>query len=94
VVGVLVDLSGPKIRLGRVVVGAVHWRAGDHLRVTLTDVTDTHDRVSVTYAGLAAQGRKGDCCWSMTARSRWWCGTSTRHCCFDEEGASVTVDCA
>ena len=42
-VGLLADLPAPKIRLGRFAVGPVHWRTGDQLRVTLTDVTDTHD---------------------------------------------------
>jgi len=35
-------------------VGPVHWRTGDQVRVTVADVVGTHDRVSVTYAGLAA----------------------------------------
>jgi pyruvate kinase len=59
-VGVLADLQGPKIRLGRFAAGPVEWRTGDLVRVTVEDVAGTHDRVSTTYAGLAADAREGD----------------------------------
>ncbi|MDQ4010831.1 MAG: pyruvate kinase [Actinomycetota bacterium] len=59
-VGVLADLQGPKIRLGRFAAGPVEWRTGDRVRVTVEDVAGTHDRVSTTYAGLAADAREGD----------------------------------
>jgi len=59
-VGILGDLQGPKIRLGRFAAGPVEWRAGDEVRVTVEDVAGTHDRVSTTYAGLAQDAREGD----------------------------------
>jgi pyruvate kinase len=59
-VGILADLQGPKIRLGRFSVGPVHWRTGDQVRVTVADVAGTHDRVSTTYPGLAADACVGD----------------------------------
>jgi len=59
-VGVLADLQGPKIRLGRFAVGPVEWRTGDVVRVTVEDVPGTHDRVSTTYTGLAEDARVGD----------------------------------
>ncbi|MGH3799047.1 MAG: pyruvate kinase [Pseudonocardiaceae bacterium] len=59
-VGVLGDLQGPKIRLGRFAAGPVDWRTGDVVRVTVEDVAGTHDRVSTTYAGLAEDAREGD----------------------------------
>jgi pyruvate kinase len=59
-VGVIADLQGPKIRLGRFVTGPVQWRSGDVVRVTVEDVPGTHDRVSTTYAGLAQDAREGD----------------------------------
>src|SRR5919107_3172305 len=37
-VGVLADLQGPKIRLGRFAHGPVEWRTGDIVRVTVEDV--------------------------------------------------------
>jgi pyruvate kinase len=59
-VGVLADLQGPKIRLGRFAVGCVDWRTGDLVRVTVEDVEGTHDRISTTYAGLAQDAREAD----------------------------------
>ncbi len=59
-VGILADLQGPKIRLGRFAAGPVEWRTGDVVRVTVEDVAGTHDRVSTTYAGLAEDAREGD----------------------------------
>jgi pyruvate kinase len=59
-VGILADLQGPKIRLGRFAAGPVHWRTGDEVRVTVEDVPGTHDRVSTTYSDLAADARVGD----------------------------------
>ena len=59
-VGILADLQGPKIRLGRFAGGPVEWREGDIVRVTVEDVAGTHDRVSTTYGGLAEDAREGD----------------------------------
>lgn len=59
-VGILGDLQGPKIRLGTFAEGAVDWRTGETVRVTVDDVEGTHDRVSTTYKGLADDARAGD----------------------------------
>jgi pyruvate kinase len=59
-VGVLADLQGPKIRLGRFAGGPVLWRTGEHVVVTTEDVPGTHDRVSTTYERLADDVRPGD----------------------------------
>jgi pyruvate kinase len=59
-VGILADLQGPKIRLGRFAAGPVEWRAGEQIRITVDDVAGTHDRVSTTYKGLARDARPGD----------------------------------
>ncbi|GGM37024.1 pyruvate kinase [Longimycelium tulufanense] len=59
-VAILGDLQGPKIRLGRFAAGPVEWRTGDVVRITVDDVAGTHDRVSTTYKGLAADARPGD----------------------------------
>ena len=59
-VGIIADLQGPKIRLGRFAAGPVQWHPGDLVRVTVEDVVGTHDRVSTTYAGLAQDAREGD----------------------------------
>ncbi|MDT7651007.1 MAG: pyruvate kinase, partial [Pseudonocardiales bacterium] len=59
-VGILGDLQGPKIRLGRFATGPVEWRTGEEVRITVEDVAGTHDRVSTTYKGLASDARPED----------------------------------
>jgi pyruvate kinase len=59
-VGVLADLQGPKIRLGRFAHGPVEWRTGDTVVITSEDILGTHDRVSCTYRKLPAEVRPGD----------------------------------
>jgi pyruvate kinase len=61
-VGILADLQGPKIRLGRFATGpgSLEWRTGEQVRITTDDVAGTHDRVSTTYKGLAADARPDD----------------------------------
>jgi pyruvate kinase len=61
-VGILADLQGPKIRLGRFATGpgAIEWRTGEEVRITVDDVPGTHDRVSTTYKGLATDARPDD----------------------------------
>ncbi|MCG8922337.1 pyruvate kinase [Lentzea sp. DG1S-22] len=59
-VGILADLQGPKIRLGRFAAGPVDWNTGDVVRVTVEDVEGTHDRVSTTYKELAKDAKVGD----------------------------------
>jgi pyruvate kinase len=59
-VGILADLQGPKIRLGRFAAGPVVWAAGEVVRITVEDVSGSHDRVSTTYKGLARDARVGD----------------------------------
>ena len=59
-VGVLADLQGPKIRLGRFAEGRHEWAEGDKVAITIADVEGTKNRVSTTYKGLAADARPGD----------------------------------
>ncbi len=59
-VGVLVDLQGPKIRLGRFAGGPVVWATGEEVTITTEDVPGDHDLVSTTYAGLAGDVSVGD----------------------------------
>jgi pyruvate kinase len=59
-VGVLADLQGPKIRLGRFAAGPVVWATGERIVITTAECRGDHDRVSTTYAGLAADVRPGD----------------------------------
>src|SRR3954447_12683037 len=59
-VGILADLQGPKIRLGRFASGPVEWRTGEHVTITTTPVAGDHDRVRTTYAGLPGDVVPGD----------------------------------
>jgi pyruvate kinase len=60
-VGVLADLQGPKIRLGRFADGLdPYWATGDDVVITVDDLVGTADRVSTTYKGLANDARPGD----------------------------------
>ena len=59
-VGVLVDLQGPKIRLGTFACGPVTWATGETVTVTTEPCEGTHHRVSTTYAGLAGDVSVGD----------------------------------
>ena len=59
-VGILADLQGPKIRLGRFKDEKTYWETGETVRITIDDVQGTHDRVSTTYKGLANDAQPGD----------------------------------
>ncbi|MGH8773644.1 MAG: pyruvate kinase [Jiangellaceae bacterium] len=58
--GVLVDLQGPKIRLGTFADGPVELRRGEHFTITTDDVAGDAGRSSTTYAGLPDDVRPGD----------------------------------
>jgi pyruvate kinase len=58
-VGVLVDLQGPKIRLGRFAAGPVMLTAGQEFTITGEDVPGDQGEVSVSYRGLAGDVRPG-----------------------------------
>jgi pyruvate kinase len=59
-VGVLVDLQGPKIRLGTFASGPVVVAAGNEFTITGEDVPGNAAEVATTYPGLAADVRTGD----------------------------------
>lgn len=59
-VGILADLQGPKIRLGRFKEGKTMWATGEEVRITVDDIEGSHDRVSTTYKELAQDAKAGD----------------------------------
>jgi pyruvate kinase len=59
-VGIMADLQGPKIRLGRFADGPTVWVAGDTVRITTEDIQGTPTRVSTTYKRLAQDASPGD----------------------------------
>src|SRR3974390_2636039 len=59
-VGVLADLQGPKIRLGRFATGSTYWADGETVRITVAECQGSHDRVSTTYKKLVKDAVAGD----------------------------------
>lgn len=59
-VGILVDLQGPKIRLGKFASGPVLLDRGDEFIVTTDDVPGDRYKVSTTYKGLPGDVKAGD----------------------------------
>jgi pyruvate kinase len=59
-IGILADLQGPKIRLGKFAEGTVEWATGETVVITNENILGTHDRVSCTYDKLPHEVRAGD----------------------------------
>jgi pyruvate kinase len=59
-VAVLVDLQGPKIRLGRFENGPHELSRGDIFIITTDEVAGTKERVGTTYKGLPGDCKAGD----------------------------------
>ncbi len=59
-VAVLVDLQGPKIRLGTFAAGPVYLNEGAHFTITTRDVPGDETICSTTFAGLPGDCRPGD----------------------------------
>jgi len=59
-VGVLADLQGPKIRLGRFASGKEMLTEGATFAITTEDIQGTAERCSTTYKGLPGDVRSGD----------------------------------
>src|SRR5664280_1138823 len=59
-VAVLVDLQGPKIRLGRFIETQHELAVGDIFTITTEDVPGTKELVSTTHMGLPDDARVGD----------------------------------
>ncbi|MEV5507474.1 pyruvate kinase [Streptomyces orinoci] len=59
-VGILIDLQGPKIRLGRFHEGPVLLERGDTFTITVEDVLGDRRHCGTTYGGLAADVTQGE----------------------------------
>jgi len=59
-VAILVDLQGPKIRLGRFADGPHQLERGDIFTITTDEISGTKDRVGTTYKGLPGDCKAGD----------------------------------
>jgi pyruvate kinase len=58
--GILLDLQGPKIRLGTFETGRLTLQTGQEFTITTEAVTGTQEQASTTYADFAADVRVGD----------------------------------
>lgn len=59
-VAILVDLQGPKIRLGKFADDSVILRNGERFTITIDDIDGDADRVSTTFKGLPGDCKVGD----------------------------------
>lgn len=59
-VAILVDLQGPKIRLGKFANGKEELHVGDEFIITIDDVPGDKHRVSTTFKGLPGDCKPGD----------------------------------
>ncbi|KAB2342726.1 pyruvate kinase [Actinomadura rudentiformis] len=59
-VGILADLQGPKIRIGRFPDGPVRLTLGDEFTITTDDIPGNRREVSTTYQGLPGDVKAGD----------------------------------
>ncbi|GLJ79302.1 pyruvate kinase [Microbacterium imperiale] len=59
-VAILVDLQGPKIRLGKFENGPHHLAVGDIFKITTEDILGTKEIVSTTFKGLPGDVTPGD----------------------------------
>jgi pyruvate kinase len=59
-VAILVDLQGPKIRLGRFADGPHDLARGDIFTITTDEISGTKERVGTTYKGLPGDCKAGD----------------------------------
>ncbi|MDX6322556.1 MAG: pyruvate kinase, partial [Propionibacteriaceae bacterium] len=59
-VGVLADLQGPKIRLGRFASGKENLEVGAEFTITIDDIQGDAQRCSTTYKGLPGDVSPGD----------------------------------
>nr|WP_249178936.1 pyruvate kinase [Brevibacillus sp. NL20B1] len=59
-VAILLDTKGPEIRTGTLAVDAVELQEGQTIVLTTEDVPGTAERISITYADLPRDVKKGD----------------------------------
>ncbi len=60
IVAILLDLRGPKIRVGRLAGDSVELRVGTRIRISTEDFEGTAERIPCTYEGLPRDVHPGD----------------------------------
>ncbi len=59
-ISVLVDLQGPKIRVGELKDDSVILESGREIRITIDDIAGDENRISTSYKNLIVDANKGD----------------------------------
>lgn len=59
-IAILVDLQGPKIRVGELLLPEYELKENDHLEITMEDIVGTKERFSCSYKGLVNDAKIGD----------------------------------
>jgi pyruvate kinase len=59
-VGILLDLQGPKIRIGNIQDGATSIRVGQKLTITVHELIGDNQKISTSYQNLPRDVKKGD----------------------------------
>lgn len=59
-IGILMDLQGPKIRIGDVTDGAVQLKVGQKLTITIQEIMGSSQKISTSYQHLPKDVKKGD----------------------------------
>ncbi len=59
-IGILLDLQGPKMRIGKIGPGTITLAAGQGVVITTDDVEGDADRISTTYKNLTRDVKAGD----------------------------------
>ncbi len=93
-VGVLVDLQGPKIRIGEFVDGEIELNEGEHfiLDAALDESKGTQERVGIAYKELVNDVRRGDTLLLDDGRIELWVEevTGTEICCQVKAGGTLS----
>jgi len=59
-IAILIDLQGPKIRVGELLLPEYELKENDHLEITMQEVIGTKEKFSCSYKGLAQDAKIGD----------------------------------
>ncbi len=59
-IGILADLQGPKIRVGKVKDNVAMLKTGKEVQITTEECVSTEEKIFISYSALAKEAKKGD----------------------------------
>ncbi|MCC6866516.1 MAG: pyruvate kinase [Ignavibacteria bacterium] len=59
-ISILIDLQGPKIRVGELLMPEYELNEHDHIEITMHEIVGTNERFSCSYKGLSRDAKVGD----------------------------------